>query len=272
MATEFNKIAGIIKDGAIFIGDAHDNALRVISVATENRNINESGDGVGIQNEPFLRFLQAILNGQIAMPPQLFIMGDMFDFLTPTQYCQQFYGRQIAALNKLAQKCEIFYFEGNHDFGLKPIFKGVKVFEIGEQPAIFKASGDGDFYSLAHGDIFIGVLPSIALRFLRLGWFLRVMNEIDKAAHHAISKWILTKQASKKLDYKITDFKALISRKINSYKTTNVVEAHYHQNRQFEIDSKFYINLPCFAFEQRYFVVECHRKKLNFKELRSPNV
>ena len=80
----------IIKDGAIFIGDAHENVKR---------------DG-------FLKFLHAIDSGKIPEPPQIFLLGDMFDFLSgESEYTINFYAEHLRLINKISEKIEIFYFE-----------------------------------------------------------------------------------------------------------------------------------------------------------------
>ena len=56
-----------IKPGAIFIGDAH----------------------AGASRPQFLKFLRA-LKAEPTPPPQIFMMGDMFDFLANPTYVQRF--------------------------------------------------------------------------------------------------------------------------------------------------------------------------------------
>ena len=94
-----------ILNGAIFLGDAHANSGR----------------------ENFKDFLE-ILNLKQTLPPQIFFLGDMFDFLANTSFAQKFYKKEIALINEISKKTEIFYFEGNHDFNLKNIFPNVKIF------------------------------------------------------------------------------------------------------------------------------------------------
>jgi len=188
----------IIKDGAIFIGDAHENVNR---------------DG-------FLKFLHAIDNGKIPEPPQIFLLGDMFDFLTGEgEYTREFYAEHLGLINKISEKIEIFYFEGNHDFRLLNLFnkreicdgrdmqgrKGVKIYDICAQPANFQTTS-GEHVQIAHGDIFLPFIDKYALRFLRLRWFLKFMNALDKILDFKISKAILDKLTKKNLHYKIPNF------------------------------------------------------------------
>ena len=89
-----------IKPGAIFIADAH---------ANKDRN-------------EFFDFLNLVRKDEIRAP-QLFLLGDMFDFLTGEgEYTREFYAEHLSLINKISQKVEIFYFEGNHDFRLSNLF------------------------------------------------------------------------------------------------------------------------------------------------------
>ncbi|OCR90814.1 metallophosphatase [Campylobacter fetus subsp. testudinum] len=236
-----------ILDGALFIADAHDNANK----------------------KSFLNFLKALKSGAILAPPQLFIMGDMFDFLANTTYSQLFYSEQIEILNELSNDIDIYYFEGNHDFNLKNIFPNLKVFDIYSQPQIFNANGEK--ISLAHGDIFLKPFETFFLRSLRNRAFLWLMDKIDVFFKFKISKSILKAQENKNLNYKIIDFAFVIGAKIHNYQTSKIIEGHYHQGVNLGIDDKIYINLPCFASEQRYFIVE-YDHEIKFQIVRSPNV
>lgn len=237
-----------ILEGAIFLADAHDNA-------------NKKG---------FLNFLLSLKNGQIAMPPQLFLMGDMFDFLTFTDYVKEFYKEQIELLNEISYLTTIYYFEGNHDYNLRDIFPNITVFDIYSQPQIF-ITKNGEKISLAHGDIFLKLIDTIFLRFLRLKPFLLTMNLIDKLLNYKISKFILSSQEKKQLVYKIDNFRSLTNRRIYKYKTKFILEGHYHQGVNLEFHEKLYINLSCFAFERSYFIVQ-YLDKIEFQAIRSPNV
>ena len=191
----------VIKEGAIFIADSHEN---------ENR-------------KNFLRFLYALKSGEIKTP-QLFLMGD-----------------------------------GNHDFNLAPLFKNVKTYPIDAQPVKF-ASKCQKCVFIAHGDIFLPLVSKYALRFLRVKIFLKTMNFFDKFLNFRLSKRILNKLKRKILDYKIPNFKELAEAKVYRYnglcKADIVIEGHYHQGDIFELDSQKYVNVPSFACEQSYFIVE----------------
>ena len=227
----------VVKSGAIFIADSHEN---------ENR-------------ENFWYFLCALKSGEIKTP-QLFLMGDMFDFLAgECEFFVKFYERYIHTIDELGEEMEIYYFEGNHDFNLARLFKNVKAYPIGAQPVKF-ASECGQSVLIAHGDIFLPFVAKYALRFLRVKWFLKTMNFFDKFLNFRLSKRILNKLKRKILDYKIPNFKNLVEAKMRRYnafyEADVVIEGHYHQGEQYTIGKQKYINVPSFACEQSYFVVE----------------
>ena len=227
----------VVKSGAIFIADSHEN---------ENR-------------ESFWHFLCALKSSEIKTP-QLFLMGDMFDFLAgECEFFVKFYERYVRTIDELGEEMEIYYFEGNHDFNLAPLFKNVKTYPIGAQPVKF-ASKCQKCVFIAHGDIFLPLVSKYALRFLRIKIFLKTMNFFDKFLNFRLSKRILNKLKRKILDYKIPNFKNLAEAKMRRYnafyEADVVIEGHYHQGKQYTIGKQKYINIPSFACEQSYFVVE----------------
>ena len=215
-----------IEDGAIFISDSH---------ANENR-------------KQFYEFL-LFINSQKTPPKQIFMLGDMFDYLSNTDYAQKFYEKEINLINEISQKCNIFYFEGNHDFNLQDIFPNAEVFAYKHQPVLFK-SEFGDSFEIAHGDIFSNKPSPI---YLRNKIFLTIANFVDKICKFAISKAILKKQSEKSLDIKLEDFANIIGKKIHRYSAKTIIEGHYHQDRVIEFGGKKYINLNSFALKQQIY-------------------
>jgi len=232
---------------AIFLSDSHENASK----------------------HKFLELLRAFKNGKVALPSQIFLLGDMFDFLTFTTYSKHFFSEYITLLNELGNNCEIFYFEGNHDFNLASILPNVRVYALSAQPALF--SFNGLKVALAHGDIFLSTKEMLTLKILRNKALLKVLNYIDTALNFKISKKILSYQNVKKLDYKIPNFASKMVPRLRKYNADVVIEGHYHQGVAMDIEGKFYINLPCFACEQSFFMLECADFKIQIQK-RSPNV
>jgi len=220
-----------IKPGAIFIGDAHTGASR----------------------PQFLKFLRVLCSAQ-SLPPQIFMMGDMFDFLANTTYVQRFYKEEIALINELSQKCEIFYFEGNHDFNLREIFPRAKVYPNAAQPAKFICES-GETVQVAHGDLFLPRLTQFALLSLRNRAFLKFMDLLDRALKFKISKMILKSQEGKNLYKKMPNFKDIIAPKIDFYAANLIIEGHYHQDEILYFGEKKYINLCSFGVGSKIYEV-----------------
>lgn len=220
-----------IKPGAIFIGDAH----------------------AGPSRPQFLKFLRALCSTQ-SLPPQIFMMGDMFDFLANTTYVQRFYEEEIALINELSRKCEIFYFEGNHDFNLREIFPRAKVYPNAAQPVKFICEG-GETVQIAHGDLFLPRLTQFALLSLRNRAFLKFMDLLDRALKFKISKMILKSQEGKNLYRKMPNFKDIIAPKIDFYAANLIIEGHYHQDEILYFGEKKYINLCSFGVRSKIYEV-----------------
>ena len=239
-----------IKNGAIFIADAHDDSER----------------------DNFYRFLKAVETDKIKTP-QLFIMGDMFDLLVgEVEHGVKKYQKYIDLIDKISLHVEIFYFEGNHDFALAKLFKNVKVIPMQLQPLKYKLE-DSTLAYLSHGDKYCGVVHAFYTMVIRSKMVLKLLNFIDRKVDGAVSKKIQSNQTKKDLCRKIENFEKIISEKLSNYqakKDSYIVEGHYHQNYSFSKNSINYINLPSFACNQSYFIVECFKD--NKFALRSCNV
>ena len=117
-----------IKDDAIFIADSHYNTNR----------------------QEFKQFLLKLKNKDIKTS-QLFLMGDIFDFLSSQiNYFKTKNKDIVNLLNELSNIIDIVYLEGNHDFNLKKVFKNIKSFTIYQQPV--ECFFDDKKIYLAHGD------------------------------------------------------------------------------------------------------------------------
>lgn len=236
-----------INTDAIFLSDAHENTNKT----------------------HFLEFLEALDDGRISMPSQLFLLGDMFDVLVGVGEFANFFARQIELINKLALKTEIIYFEGNHDFYLKDIFKNVKIVPTQAQPLNLEFAGKS--VQIAHGDIFLPPLTQRALALLRKPFLLGILDFFDKLCARKLSKSILRSQMHKKLDFKIDNFKEKIEQRMANFSADIIIEGHWHQGVSFEVKNKFYINLPSFACKRSFFMLEYRDYKIQILK-RSLNV
>ncbi len=113
--------------------------------------------------------------------------------------------------------------------------------------------------ALSHGDIFLPPFLAFVLKSLRNPFLLKALNLVDFLAFGKISAKILNNQKKKNLFYQLSNFNALAEQRYARYRLNGalVIEGHYHQNAIFNTKECKYINLPTFAYERSFFVVEC---------------
>ena len=101
-----------ITDDAIFIADSHYN-----------------------KNRQQLKYFLYKLKSDEIKTSQLFLMGDIFDFLTPEIiYFKKQNQDVINLLNELSNTIDMVYLEGNHDYNLKVLFPNILVIPRKKQP------------------------------------------------------------------------------------------------------------------------------------------
>ena len=215
-----------IKQDSIFVADSHFNK----------------------KNREFLTFLKKVESNEI-ITKQLFLMGDIFDFISgESKYFIQQNSDAINLLNKLSQKLEIIYLEGNHDYNLKTLFPNINVIKKENQPLLAKF--EQKTVSISHGDNFINWKYDLYCKFIRNNIFLRFMNFID--INFFISKKIENALLNKNICHKINNFEHIVEKRLHNYSTNIVIEGHYHQGNRYFFDNKEYINIPSLCCQKKY--------------------
>lgn len=233
-----------IKNGAIFIADCHENEKR--------------------QN--FYNFLLAIKNEKIKTD-QLFLMGDIFDFLSfNASFTLEFYAKQIKLLNELSKNLQIFYFEGNHDFNLSRVFPNIEIFPNQLQPVIFKISKKNEV-SISHGDNYLGFITKRILMFLRNEKMIDFLDFFDKKLGRKITKMILKSQLNKQIYKEFSTFESFVEKKIDKFDTNYIFEGHFHQGKTFKFENKTYINFESFGVSAKYYIFQKNGENFHFDEI-----
>jgi len=227
----------IIKDKAIFIADAHYNTQR-----TE------------------LYKLLKLLQNETLFVNQIFLMGDMFDFLIiEIDYFTKINSDIIILINELSLRYEIIYLEGNHDYNLQKIFPSINIISRMDQPLYLKQ--DTLNIALAHGDIFTPFIYNFYTKIIRNHYFLRFINYLD--FNNTLSKYTEKKLMKKKICHKFHNFDEFTSKRIKSYNsffhTDLIIEGHFHQG----YISKTYINVPSLACGNQYMLYKNKQFSLN---------
>ena len=231
-----------LREGAFIISDAHYSA----------------------HHRPELKtFLQDILSGKF-QPTQLILMGDIFDILfSPISHSLHVNKDMIELLDEIASKMEVIYLEGNHDFCLEGIFKNIKTVPLQQQPLTCKYKNKRVL--LAHGDFSEGFTYKVYTALIRSRFLLTLLGFIDSVGNHFILQK-LDRYLEKKEDCNgfrgfETYVKNRLSQRFND-RCDYFFEGHFHQNKSFQIENFTYINLPAFACNQRYFIVQSSAEEL----------
>ena len=236
----------VLQEGAILIADAH----------------------YSDKYPQFYSFLKALDLGDIKTS-QLILMGDMFEllffFFSRTQKDNE---KEIELLNKIADKIEVIYFEGNHDFGIENIFPRIKVFPIQAQPQV--AIFEDKKVMLSHGDTKTPLGYQIYTKLIRNPFILGLIGYLDILCSHCIIKCLKSRGIQKDPCYKIPLFEEIIHRRLRYLEEEAldiVIEGHFHQNLSFKLYGFEYINLASFACNQKYFIVQSKQQQLHLQEM-----
>lgn len=227
----------IIQNNAIFIADAHHN--------TERSQLNN--------------LLTKLKLGNI-QSTQIFLMGDIFDFLSEEiDYFKSLNNQIIVLIQELSQTHEVVYLEGNHDFNLHKIFPNVTVFQRKEQPLFIKQ--ENKIIALSHGDIFTPYSYNIYTLIIRNHKFLQFINFLD--INNFLSKFVEKKLMKKNLCHKQSNYLNFIKNRIKSYNSINItdliIEGHFHQG---SISDK-YINIPSLVCDNKYMIYQNNEFSFN---------
>jgi len=225
-----------IKENALFIADSH---------------YPHHGDD-------FLQILQKLENEELKVP-QLFLMGDNFDLLFGyNDYIQTFSQEAIDLLQKLSQKIEIHYFEGNHDFCLSTIFTNINVYSRDDQPIVFELNKKK--VAISHGDKYAtGFAYDLYCKVLRNKTTLTLLKPFEKMIiNHRMKKLSL-----KNICHAFDGFEKRVEAILENYQDVDLaIEGHFHQSK---IVGK-YISLPSQACQG--LVAQIIKGKVVFKKFK----
>jgi len=210
-----------IKENALFIADAH----------------------YPHHGEEFLKILQKIATKELN-PPQLFLMGDIFDLLFGhNEYIQTFSKEAIRLLQEISKTIEIIYLEGNHDFCLKELFPNVKVYTREEQP-IHLTLNNQDVY-LSHGDKYkTGFGYNLYSKILRNKITLTLLKPFEKQIINHRMKKLKAKNICGNFKGYQKRFDAIRS---HYPEDSLIIEGHFHQS----LVHRNYVSLPSLACQKK---------------------
>ena len=207
--------------------------------------------------DAFLTLLKKLESGEIKTP-QLFLMGDNFDLLFGyNDYIQSFSKEAIILLQRLSQKLEIHYFEGNHDFCLKELFPDMHVYSREEQPISFNLHEKK--VAISHGDKYVTSFGyDLYCKLLRNKKTLTFLKPFEKF----IIDHRMKKLSQKHICFNFVGFEKRVDEIVAHYEDSDlVIEGHFHQCRTIGK----YVSLPSLACQGMVAVME--EGEIHFKTL-----
>lgn len=218
-----------IQESAIFVADSHFNQ----------------------QRNAFYLFLEQLNNNTITTT-QLFLMGDMFEFITQeSHYFVEQNKKVITLLNELSLRIEIIYLEGNHDYNLEKLFPHITVISRKNQPLM--AQYHQQTVALSHGDNFTPFFYNLYCAIIRNKPLLLFLNAID--FNHWLSKKIDHALSAKNICHTFTHFEQWVEKRLEHYDADLIIEGHFHQGKEFIFAQKRYLNVPSLFCSQEYIVL-----------------
>ena len=218
-----------IKKDSIFIADSHFNE----------------------KNQELLILLEKIANKQLN-PSQLFLMGDIIDFISgESKYFIKKNQELIDIINELANDMQIVYLEGNHDYNMQSLLKNVLIVKRENQP--LESKYQDKTVSLSHGDNFTPWHYNLFCKIIRNHSFLTFLNSVD--FNNFISKEIYYRLLEKNICSKMKDFEKFAMKRINNYNSDIIIEGHFHQGKEYTFNNQQYINIPSLCCDKKYIIL-----------------
>ncbi|NPA29165.1 MAG: UDP-2,3-diacylglucosamine hydrolase [Epsilonproteobacteria bacterium] len=184
------------------------------------------------------------------LPDQIILFGDIFDLLfgdAPVSIEPN--RKMVDLLIEIAREREVIYLEGNHDFGLAPLFGDVmRVVPRTAQPLI--AEWAGKRWGLHHGDLLEGKGYELYTALIRSRGVVRGLNILDRLTGGSVMKRLNRYNLGKQPCRKIVRFYEKQKQKMDilmrKYEIDGWIEGHSHQDIQWEYGNIMYVNLPAF--------------------------
>jgi len=199
----------------------------------------------------FLDFLDYLIKSS---PPQVIFLGDIFHLLLPFDYLKKENFEAISKINKLAKNSKVYYICGNHDFLIKDFF------DCEVDNAFFDVEKS---VILTHGDLFsLDKKYNIYVRIIRSIFVLKALHFITL---NFVNNWLFKAILKKRIKCEEFKFEEIVKKRIKLFDFKTIIEGHYHQGGEFEINGKKYYNLKSFYCSKKYYVYQNSLKELTYE-------
>ena len=267
-----------IHKDAIFIADSHFMPLHL-------QPLPEQGE---VASKALLDYFKTLLKNPAQIPSQIFLMGDITHLLLGgVKSSVDTHKELLDSICTLSQVSQVWWFEGNHDFGLNALqkrgeFSKIHFIPRSKQPLAFsyinesashlESTKESQNILLAHGDLFLNTKYELYIRCMQtkiMRWLLALLDSVTfgnlytsiakKVNHNTIrqGKTDIESFAKKRicaynayLQNAIKKAQALADEQIDM-----IIEGHFHIGKAYKGES-LYISLPSFYLTRSIFSIE----------------
>ncbi|WP_066389128.1 metallophosphoesterase [Helicobacter himalayensis] len=204
---------------------------------------------------------------------QVFLMGDIAQVLVGNlKKSKDSNCALLESVRALSERAEVFWFEGNHDFGLRYLdLPNVHIISRSQQPLL--AEFNGKSVSLAHGDLFLNFKYKFYIGVLNSSfglWCVKIADILTKGKlYENLERKILQKKVrdfevdSQKCEEfckkRLLAYKKFFSRKYCKMLEMTpkiIIEGHFHLDARFTKGEILYICLPSFYINGSIFALQ----------------
>ncbi|STP11604.1 metallophosphoesterase [Helicobacter cinaedi] len=267
-----------INKDAIFIADSHFMPLHL-------QPLPEQGE---VASKALLDYFKTLLKNPAQIPSQIFLMGDITHLLLGgVKSSVDTHKELLDSICTLSQVSQVWWFEGNHDFGLNALQKRAEFSKIyfiprSKQPLAFsyinesashlESTKESQNVLLAHGDLFLNKKYELYIRCMQtkiMRWLLALLDSVTFGNLYA--------SIAKKVNHNTirqgkTDIESFAKKRICAYNTylqnaikkaqaladeqiDMIIEGHFHIGKAYKGES-LYISLPSFYLTRSIFSIE----------------
>lgn len=267
-----------INKDAIFIADSHFMPLHLQPLPKQGE----------VASKALLDYFKTLLKNPAQIPSQIFLMGDITHLLLGgVKSSVDTHKELLDSICTLSQVSQVWWFEGNHDFGLNALQKRAEFSKIhfiprSKQPLAFnyinesashlESTKESQNVLLAHGDLFLNTKYELYIRLMQTKIMRWLLALLDSVTFGNLYTFIAKKVNHNTIRQGKTDIESFAKKRICAYNAylqnaikkaqaladeqiDMIIEGHFHIGKAYKGES-LYISLPSFYLTRSIFSIE----------------
>ena len=268
-----------INKDAIFIADSHFMPLHLQPLPKQGE----------VASKALLDYFKTLLKNPAQIPSQIFLMGDITHLLLGcVKSSVDTHKELLDSICTLSQVSQVWWFEGNHDFGLNALQKRAEFSKIhfiprSKQPLAFNYINESASHLestkaksqnvlLAHGDLFLNTKYELYIRLMQTKIMRWLLALLDSVTFGNLYTFIAKKVNHNTIRQGKTDIESFAKKRICAYNAylqnaikkaqaladeqiDMIIEGHFHIGKAYKGES-LYISLPSFYLTRSIFSIE----------------